>query len=296
MIKSFGTKLASTQSDSGESLSEQAYQVIRDKILRGHYPLGAAISRRQLARELRMSFVPVTEALQRLEIDGLVESRPRVGTRVRIPSRIEISERYGLREALETQAARLCAQHADPASRQEVLNMAYYLDQLYASGGGGDEDFNYSVHRYHMRFHLRIAEIGGNSLLREAIEREQVLVFNWLFDTAIQQRTLPPRFHSELASALVGSTIDAADKAMRAHVRHGIERAFDIREPSCAENGWKRPRKMNRRAGAGNEAAGPAQDWPSGESQHGANAQGARSADAESGESASTCLTERGGA
>jgi DNA-binding GntR family transcriptional regulator len=243
-----------------------------------------------------MSFVPVTEALQRLEIDGLVESRPRVGTRVRIPSRVEISERYGLREALETQAARLCAQHADPASRQEVLNMAYYLDQLYASGGIGDEDFNYSVHRYHMRFHLRIAEIGGNSLLRAAIEREQVLVFNWLFDTAIQQRILPPRFHSELASALVGSTIDAADKAMRAHVRHGIERAFDIREPSRAENGWKRPRKMNGCAGAGNEAAGPAQGWPSGESQHGGNAQRAGSADAKSGETASTCLTERGGA
>ncbi len=196
-----------------------------------------------------MSFVPVTEALQHLELDGLVESKPRVGTRVRVPTKTEISERYGLREALETQAARLCAEHADQASRQELLNMAYHLDQLYASSAGGDEDFIYSVHCYHMRFHLRIAEIGGNSLLRQAIEREQVLVFNWLFDTAIQQRRLPPRFHAELAKALVGSTVEVADQAMRAHIRHGIERAMDITE-SRAENEWKRPRKAHSRAAA----------------------------------------------
>ena len=43
-------------SRSTESLSERAYQLIRDKILRGQYPLGAALSRRQLAKELRMIF------------------------------------------------------------------------------------------------------------------------------------------------------------------------------------------------------------------------------------------------
>ena len=246
MTKVHLTKSTVLQSDSSESLSEQAYQLIGEKILRGQYALGAAISRRQLAKELRMGLVPVTEALQHLELDGLVESKPRVGTRVRVPTRVEISERYALREALETHAARLCAEHADPASRQELLNMAYHLDQLYASSTGGDEDFIYSVHRYHMRFHLRIAEIGGNSLLRQAIEREQVLIFNWLFDTAIQQRRLPPGFHTELAKALVGSSIEAADQAMRAHIRHGIERVMDIAE-SHAENEWKRPRKAHRR-------------------------------------------------
>ena len=157
-----------------ESLSDRAYELIRDKILRGQYPLGTALSRRQLAKELRMSFVPVSEALQHLELDGLVESKPRVGTRVRTPTAEEILERYGLREALETQAARLCVEHADERGRQELLKMGHHLDQLYASSAGADDEFLYSVHKYHMRFHLRAAEIGGNSLLREAIEREQV--------------------------------------------------------------------------------------------------------------------------
>ena len=195
-----------------------------------------------------MSFLPVSEALQHLEIDGLVESKPRVGTRVRVPTREDILERYGLREALETQAARLCAEHADLSNRQELLKMGYHLDQLYASSAGGDEDFLYSVHTYHMRFHLRVAEIGGNSLLRRAIEREQVLVFNWLFDTAAQQRSLPPHFHSELAAALTGPTVEAADQAMRAHIRYGVDRVLDAMHPAGAENGWRVLRKTGVRA------------------------------------------------
>src|SRR3954451_19505174 len=127
------TTVHNTKRSTAESLSEHAYQLIREKILRGKYPLGAALSRRQLAKELRMSFLPISEALQHLEIDGLVESRPRVGTRVRIPTLQGIRERYVLREALESQAARLFAQTTDENSNTEICNMGRQLDQLHAS-------------------------------------------------------------------------------------------------------------------------------------------------------------------
>src|SRR5205085_10443316 len=94
------------------SLSEHAYYVIRERILKGEIALGAPLSRRKLAVELGMSLLPVAEALQALESDGLVESRPRVGTRVCLPNADEIRERYEIREALESQAARLYAERA----------------------------------------------------------------------------------------------------------------------------------------------------------------------------------------
>ncbi len=192
-----------------------------------------------------MSFLPVSEAIQRLEIDGLVESKPRVGTRVRVPTREDIVERYALREALETQAARLCAENAGESGRQELLKMGFHLDQLYTSIGGADEEFLFSVHTYHMRFHLRVAEIGGNQLLRRAIEREQVLVFNWLFDTAAEQRSLPPHFHAELAAALTDADVEAADRAMRDHIRHGMDRVLEVmNQPAGGDNGWRLPRKI----------------------------------------------------
>jgi len=80
--------------DYGEtpSLAAEAYNVVRQRILRGELVLGQAISRRKLAAELGMSFLPVSEALLRLEVEGLLESRPRAGTRVRIPSREDVIE------------------------------------------------------------------------------------------------------------------------------------------------------------------------------------------------------------
>ena len=86
------------------SLASEAYSVVRQRILRGDISLGQVISRRKLAAELSMSFLPVSEALLRLEIEGLLESRPRAGTRVRIPSPEDVQGHYVVREALEVQA------------------------------------------------------------------------------------------------------------------------------------------------------------------------------------------------
>ena len=57
------------------SLASEAYTVVRQRILRGDITLGQVISRRKLAAELSMSFLPVSEALLRLEIEGLVAVR-----------------------------------------------------------------------------------------------------------------------------------------------------------------------------------------------------------------------------
>src|SRR5678816_3387832 len=72
------------------SLAAEAYEFVKQRILRGELPMGQVISRRKIAAELGMSFLPVSEALLRLEFEGLLESRPRAGTRVRIPSREDV--------------------------------------------------------------------------------------------------------------------------------------------------------------------------------------------------------------
>src|SRR5678810_72941 len=86
------------------SLAAEAYEFVKRRILRGELPLGEVISRRKIAAELGMSFLPVSEALLRLEVEGLLESRPRAGTRVRIPSPQDVEGNYVVRQALETQA------------------------------------------------------------------------------------------------------------------------------------------------------------------------------------------------
>jgi|SRR5450755_3237842 len=58
----------------------QAYYAIREFILRGKLSIRAVLSRRQLAADLGMSMLPIAESAQRLETDGLLESKPQVGT------------------------------------------------------------------------------------------------------------------------------------------------------------------------------------------------------------------------
>ena len=207
------------------TLSEDAYQAIRDRILRGVFPIGSALSRRQLATLLGMSQLPVSEALQRLESDGLVETKARVGTRVRIPVAEDIRGSYILREAIESQAARLFVENATFEQRRELRRMAEHTDVLFHRCVGGDTDpeFLFEVHAYHLEFHMHIAACSGSKALTQAFERNQVLIFNWLFDVAVHHQKRPPRSHRDLSEALCGDDPEAADRAMRSHIRYGLD-------------------------------------------------------------------------
>jgi DNA-binding GntR family transcriptional regulator len=210
-------------------LSKQAYQQIRDEILSGVLSIGDVLSRRRLAERLNMSFLPVTEALKCLEAEGLVESRPRIGTRVRIPSKQDIRDSNVIREALESQVARLCVQHITAEEKKQLCTSARHLDELHKMCALEPENsrFFFSVHTYHMQFHMRIAELARCPGLLRAIEREHVLIFNWFYDIAAQRRTHPEEFHSTLAEALCSGDPLVADTAMRAHVQYGIDQVLE---------------------------------------------------------------------
>jgi DNA-binding GntR family transcriptional regulator len=235
------------------SLANRAYLDIRNQILKGELPVGVALSRRRLAAQLNFSVPPVTEALQQLENEGLLESKPRVGTRVRIPTRQEVEDRSLVREALETQAARLFAERAMPAEKEELRRMGRHVDQLYTACEAGtvDRNFLFSVNTYHMGLHLRIAECARCPALRDAIEKEQVLIFNWLYDTAVRRNTLASNYHTLLADALATGRPEQADAAMRQHIRVGLQevlaRLARLGSPEI-EIGWRlKNRRLRKR-------------------------------------------------
>ncbi len=230
------------------SLADRAYLALREEILRGQLRPGTPLSRRRLAHELRMSVVPVTEALQRLEGDGLVESRARAGTRVRVPSEKDVRELYEVREALETQSARLFAERATEAQRLELRRMADEVDVLFGrlSAGGDDPAFRSAVHGHHVQFHMRIAEHAGCDTLKQMIERSHILILNWLFDVTARRTPLPKHFHRELGEAVTSGDPEKADAAMRAHVRYGLQEiSGQLRHLAATE--WREPRSANAR-------------------------------------------------
>ncbi|MFP5021854.1 GntR family transcriptional regulator [Pseudonocardia phyllosphaerae] len=98
---------------------------LRDEIVSGAREPGRPLSELALATEYDVSRTPVREALKQLQIEGLVEIRPRVGTFVRVPSRRELVELFELKEMLEGMGARLlAARGAVPVLDQLADNLA----------------------------------------------------------------------------------------------------------------------------------------------------------------------------
>ncbi len=217
------------------SLTDQAYDHILHAILRGTLPVGAEVNRRRIAEELSMSVLPVGEAIQRLEQEMLVETGKRVGTRVRVPTPQDIRGFCLVREALETQAARLFAERATQAQRKELVVLAEALDKRYEDsaqlGENASEEDLYQLRIDHMQFHLRVADATECPYLRKQIERNQHLVFGHFYDKLFGTRRLPHQWHVSIAKVLESQDQQAADDAMRRHVHHHLEEILYRLEP-----------------------------------------------------------------
>ena len=207
------------------SLASEAYSVVRQRILRGDIVLGQVISRRKLAAELSMSFLPVSEALLRLEIEGLLESRPRAGTRVRIPSPEDVQGHYVVREALEVQAAMRFARVATPGERAELKKLAVRVDQLSMQL---DRPLYQTVHQ---KLHARIAQCARCPALLDAIEKTHALASIWFCVMRQPKTDDPPTRHQELAEAVCsGDPLQAAEEVRR-HLAVAVEHSMEVLQP-----------------------------------------------------------------
>jgi GntR family transcriptional regulator, rspAB operon transcriptional repressor len=95
--------------------SETAYQLLRDEIIQWKLEPGTPLGEVETSQRLGVSRTPLREALSRLIAEGLVRTGPGRTAVVTSLSRSDIVELFELREALETQAARLAARRRDAA-------------------------------------------------------------------------------------------------------------------------------------------------------------------------------------
>ncbi len=208
------------------SLAGEAYAVIRDRIMRGEVAIGQVISRRKIAAELGMSFLPVSEAFLRLEFEGLLESRPRAGTRVRIPNEQDVRGQYVVREGLEVQAAKLFAEVATAEEKAELQRMAVRVDALSAQ-----PEADRSVYvNLHEKLHRKIWEYARCPALLSAMEKTCALSSIWFcIDRFYQSASV--RRHQDLMESLVTGNVDIAAQGMRFHILTSRDRMLKALEP-----------------------------------------------------------------
>ena len=204
--------------------SNRIYLRLRDQIVRGMIPSGSRLVRRKLSQQFGVSPIPVTEAIFSLEQDGLVESEPMYGARVRVMTGEGLQNEQMLREAIECQTARLFAERATPAQQQNLFKKAVEFDTFQLSS---DKSTLTAATNLHLDFHMTIARQTGFPLLEKELQRiwfRHLLIVNTV--NAYLHPT-PPTWHRDLVEALATGDPDVAEKKMREHARYGLDHKME---------------------------------------------------------------------
>lgn len=208
----------SVASASADTLTRRVYETLRDEIIDGVLRPGDRLVRKRVAGRLGVSPMPVTEALYMLEVDGLVESRPLCGCRVRPVTLEDIENAQVLREAMECQSARICAEKASDEDLSRLMKLARQLDKTLAKA---DPHSKLGI-RLHLDLHVGITAATGYRILGDELHRvwfQRYMHLNWINATLVDP--VPAKWHEQLMKALSSRDPGRAEAAMREHVRYG---------------------------------------------------------------------------
>lgn len=189
---------------------------LRDKITKGSLNPGDPLSEVSLAQEFDVSRTPIREVLKQLQLEGLVEIRPKVGTFVREPTRREVVELFQLKEVLEGLAAALMARRG-PCAQLEILERNVADSEKSATAGDAD---TYALQV--KEFHETLVLGADNNKLVEQYGR----LMNQLAYFQLVRRTLqhPGRVsassgeHRQILELIQCKDPFGAENAMRSHV------------------------------------------------------------------------------
>jgi DNA-binding GntR family transcriptional regulator len=157
--------------------SDTAYEYIRKRILNGEYPPGHALMTEQLSEEIGVSRTPVREALCKLDADGLVSIKARLGASVKKLDMKELTELCDLRLALEGHAAALCALNHSEMDLREIRFALEAMRDLSARIIAADKEqpLLNDLIREDVHFHIAIMEAAKNELMKKEILRLHLL-------------------------------------------------------------------------------------------------------------------------
>lgn len=114
-------------------LSQHVGDVLREALIGGRFRAGERMNERALAAELGVSTTPIKEALQRLQVDGLVRIEPRRGIYACYDAR-QAREMFMARAALESVVAGQAALLASDNQRAAMAQCCKDIDAATRAG------------------------------------------------------------------------------------------------------------------------------------------------------------------
>jgi DNA-binding GntR family transcriptional regulator len=195
------------------SLSQQAHERIKRKIVSLELPPGAVIDEGELREELELGRTPIREALQRLSQEKLVVIVPRRGTFVTEIGITDLQDLFEVRVVLEGLAARLAAARGNDAQWARMERALAAMDTA-----GDDYGTLIAIDE---RCHEIIYEAAGNEFLRDTLVGLYALSLRlwYFFLDRIGRMEHAVAEHAAVLEALIEGDGHSAGRLMEKHIR-----------------------------------------------------------------------------
>ncbi len=224
------------------TIRKKVHTHIREQILSGKIGAGERLIEARIARSIGTSRTPVREALHSLEIEGLIESVPRVGYRVKQISDAEAVEIWEIRNLIECLAARwACEKDRARLTRELRKNIALFEERISQGELTTLVDLD-------GQFHEIIARLSGGRRLLELAQSLRRYALRYRFESICLPDTSLRAIegHKNILRAIENNDPEALSRAISAHLEQSkqdvLHYAFRGEEEKQREEGTKNMR------------------------------------------------------
>jgi DNA-binding GntR family transcriptional regulator len=206
------------------SAERNAYEYLKGQILTGELPAGAALRQEEIADKLKISRIPVRDAIRHLAAGGFVTFETNRRVTVTMLNEADVSELFEMRAVLEGLAAR----HATKAlTDADITRLTWLADQMNNAETMVDQWMP-----LHHEFHSVLCEAAGMPQLAKEIrgleQRLQPHVRILVEVHGVAELRLSR--HDSVVRAIRRRNPDIAERALRKHV---LEALREIQASIC---------------------------------------------------------------
>jgi DNA-binding GntR family transcriptional regulator len=209
------------------SLSDVVYEHLSKQIIEGKIRYGEKLNIKAISEHLSVSTMPVRDALKKLQMENIVQIKPRSNCFVTIPTKKSILDAVAMREFLELHAVKLALRKISEEDLQPIYEIVDEMETIIAGTPSSD-----NINRYiylDLLFHTQLCKLARNGYL-EKFYREVNLHLNMTF---IYRIGIPPDVnesfadHKQIAKKLAANSPESLElledhlKRSRDHIIQG---------------------------------------------------------------------------
>ena len=211
-----------------ESLKQQAYNIIKNKIISCEYPPNYLLNEEKLKEEIGASRTPIRDALSRLEQENLVHILPKKGIMVASLSIRQINAIYEVRMLVEPYAIQHYAVQIDKERFRYYDKIFRENEENIHTGIGAD--VHDDVYDIDDEFHAEFVNAMENEYFQVLYERIHYQNCRLKILSGVKSRKRveeTQQEHLKIIDACLKDDWESATEAMKEHLHHSKRAAFD---------------------------------------------------------------------